>query len=124
MKSGMKSGSIWYSRNFFFRDAIMGYEWLKSKGLDKINLGNLNVTHAMVAEVLTDDAIKGALWAKFQADNGFRLPESIPVGREPNEVGHTSMSVGDIIEVDGKLTICDSIGWHDLPDVSADTDPV
>lgn len=116
----MKLGSIWYSRNHFFRDAIMGCDWLKTKGI-VINLGNINETHAMVAEALTDEGIMGALWAKYQAENGFRLPGTVPVGREPNEVGHTSMSVGDIILLDCRLMMCDNIGWKELTDGSAAT---
>ncbi len=118
----MKLAGIWYSRNHFFRDAIMGYDWLKTKGIS-ITLDNINVTHALVAEVFTDEGIMGALWAKYQAENGFRLPSTVPVGREPNEVGHTSMSEGDIILLGDERFECDSIGWKKLPGLRADSDP-
>lgn len=118
----MKLAGIWYSRNNFFRDAVMGLDWLKTKGIS-ITLDNINVTHALVAEVFTNEEVMGDLWFKYQAESGFRLPNTVPVGRKPNEVGHTSMSVGDIILIGDTLHMCDSIGWKKLPGVSADSVP-
>lgn len=115
-----KTTSVWYYRNKFQRDAGMGFDWLKKKGLHKIDLSNITKTHAFVKKVdLAHLSVGGSflegIFVEFQAEHDFALPVTTPVGRGPEEIGHTSMSVGDIVEIDTDLYFCDVAGWEKLP---------
>ena len=101
---------IWYWKDEFMRDALMGSKWLIEKDLlpdpsnlekDYIKLGSIEekdlnkIYHQMQGEV----------WSP-----GGEARELI------TELGlsHTSMSVGDVIVVDGKAIMVDFVGFYDL----------
>lgn len=84
------------------------------------------ITHSLVLELDPTDA--GDLVTPddlFQAANGYDDSE---LGREiwehvretvaeSDNLGHTSMSVGDVVELpDGRAFLCDRIGWKEITD--------
>ena len=95
-------------------DLHMGWEFYTERH-NPVTRDNLDITHELVFE--TDwDAPKGLylLFALFQAD-GFDADQSI-FDSMNSKRSHTSMSVGDVIDVDGVLSIVDSFGFIQLED--------
>lgn len=57
------------------------------------------------------------LFIMFNGEMGYTNPLSDQGGQNMLKllgVGHTSMSVGDIVEIDGVAYFCDSFGWATL----------
>lgn len=108
--------TVYYMRPSFFRDGIMGFDWLKEQGMVP-TFATLDKTHAKVRtldargpnEVFT--AMQGEIWSP----NGEARPIIEAAGLQ-----HTSMSVGDcVVERDGlweALYMVDCIGFKRLGD--------
>ncbi len=101
------STRIWYMRPEFFRDATMGVDWLKKKGLmpTPATLSQTHVCIGMVKETYLE-----AVFRMMQGENWS------PNGEARNYIrarglGHTSMSVGDIVEKGGRFFIVDGTGF-------------
>ena len=101
---------IWYMTNQFARDGMMGYDWLTGKGILP-DAQRLSKTHRFIGAIRETNLDKifgimqGEYWSpKGQARNLIRRAG----------VGHTSMSVGDIVVHGGKAYIVDSIGFKEL----------
>jgi hypothetical protein len=101
---------IWYFKSGQGRDMMMGASWLKQYGKlpTKTTLGN---THALLGEVVGEDLdeLYNALQGENWSPEGQARELIISKGLE-----HTSMSMGDIIEVNDKLYIVDTFGFKEL----------
>lgn len=102
------STKIWYAKET--RDLGMGYNWCQKKNcLPDPN--NLKKTHSLLGSV------KGT-----NLDRIFYLMQSeiwSPQGEAYDLIGnsglsHTSMSVGDVIETNGKVYLADIHGFKEL----------
>ncbi|MNK38830.1 hypothetical protein D3C87_574260 [compost metagenome] len=67
----------------------------------------------------SDDIILESHFELFNwVHEGFQ-PNDPEVGfNRPDSVYHTSMSVGDIVEISGKKYVCDSSGWKEIMTVA------
>jgi hypothetical protein len=95
---------VWYQKPDFFRDGIMGAQWLREQG-KMPSLTTYQATHRHVIDVEVDEkvhSIEGArskVFFKMQAENWSPRGEAAPLIRGLC-LAHTSMSVGDIMLVD------------------------
>jgi len=98
---------IYYTKKDSFRDFIMGVEFLKKIG--KIpNESNFKNTHVLVAEVRESDYED--VWMLFNSDDNPLIKKQDSY--EELGIGHTSMSVGDVIEdQDGCFMMVDRFGF-------------
>jgi len=120
--------TVWYQRNRCTRDLGMGWEWEPAR--EMLDLNDLTVTHAPVrndavpyvegADLGAKNDVTYAILADAfemgQAEFGMRLPTGgVDVGRGPEQIGHTSMMVGDLVELRragvSHVWFCDSLGW-------------
>lgn len=104
---------VWYMRPDFFRDGIMGHDFLVKQGkLPEPNfVGNLERTHVLVGSLDIDhpeeawEMMQGERWSPRGEANSFIRALGLQ---------HTSMSVGDIIEKEGAFWMVDGCGFKRL----------
>lgn len=114
----MPTYQIWYMRPEYFRDGIMGYDFCKEKGRLP-NPKNLEKTHILLMEVtLKQDMHLEAIWMMMQGENWSPQGEAQPLIRSKG-LKHTSMSMGDIVAVNGQTHMADRIGFKLLGDKDA-----
>lgn len=109
---------IWYTRPEFGRDFRMGVEFLREKNLvpDPCLVGAIERTHVALGYIDLDDLdliyamMQGERWSPTGGARGFI-----------KELGlhHTSMTVGDIIQMGSKFWMVDSHGFEYLGDANA-----
>jgi hypothetical protein len=101
----------------FSRDGMMGADWLREKG--KLpDPANLSVTHVH----LKDLELPGGTERDFQRERVYYLMQAeqwSPFGEargliKKKGLQHTSMSMGDIVVVDGETHIVDRFGFARL----------
>ena len=104
------STEIWYMKQDFFRDGLMGYDWLQKKDLLPIK-ANIGLTHIWLGGIAEHNPsrifnmMQGESWSPDgQANSLIRS----------RRLEHTSMSVGDIIKVGGRVFLVDSVGFKEL----------
>ncbi|OPY01543.1 MAG: hypothetical protein A4E61_01598 [Syntrophorhabdus sp. PtaB.Bin184] len=112
----MKTFGVWYVKPGFMRDFLMGYERLLKHTPELIptTFDKLRQTHVRLAIIKAPDAdevfvrLRGEYWSP----NGEarKLIRSL-------KLGHTSMSVGDVVVADSKILICETAGWVTVGDV-------
>lgn len=99
---------IWYAKSSW-GGQFKGYDFLKE--LDMLpNLKKLDETHALLGGIDVPDDLEGIfslmnMWACGEPSNHFLKSKG---------VSHTSMSVGDIVEVDGVFHMVDDFGFKTL----------
>lgn len=95
----------------FFRDGIMGRDWLVQRGMLP-NIMNLEATHNFVKEIEAPDA--EAAWMAMQAENWSPNGEARDLIKNAG-LQHTSMSVGDIlIDERNKVWMADRFGFTEI----------
>jgi hypothetical protein len=106
---------VWYMRPEFFRDGILGVEWLKERG-KMLTLNTLTKTHIELGDFEATDLED--LFMKMQGEVWSPNGEAQPLIKAKG-LRHTSMSVGDVaVEFNlGFLTgyIVDNFGWVEFP---------
>ncbi len=104
------STEVWYWKEDFARDAMMGASWLAKKGLmpKPENISDNYVLIGKIAETRPEKIfmmMQGEMWSpRGQARNMIRA----------SGTGHTSMSVGDIVKVGNKYMMVDRFGFQDI----------
>ena len=112
---GMKTFEVWYVKPGFMRDFLMGHEWLLKHTPELIPTAfdKLKKTHVRLATIQASDAdeVFTRLQGEYWSPNGEarKLIRSL-------KLGHTSMSVGDVIVGDSQILICDTAGWVTVGD--------
>ena len=107
---GSGTTRVWYQKPSFFRDGTMGYEWLVEQNMVP-SLATLESTHVLVGTVDTTNTeevymmMQGENWSPRGEANGFIRSLGLK---------HTSMSMGDVVQVGEKLFIVDSFGFQEL----------
>lgn len=103
---------IWYLKSDFSRDYMMGIDFITNQlGLELPTAKTIEDTHTLLGSIRETDLdkifhmLQGEVWS--------------PHGEARNVISdlglwHTSMSVGDIIEVDGNLFFVDRFGFKKL----------
>ena len=102
------STKIWYA--ITTRDLGMGYEWCKKQGCLP-DPKNLKKTHALIGSVKGTD--KERLFHLLQGEMWSPQGEARDIIKKSGS-SHTSMSVGDVIEVGGKAFMVDQSGFQEL----------
>jgi hypothetical protein len=101
---------IWYTKPGYTRDFRMGPDWLKKKGILPA-ADDIEITHVHVGNVDVSDLDE--VWGMMQGEIWS------PKGEARNlisglELGHTSMSVGDIIKIGDRVEMVDREGFKKL----------
>lgn len=98
---------IWYSKDEYARDMTGG-----SSYLEKYNMlptaDTLTKTHSKIGSINTVDLSK--IYGLMQGENWSPNGEANDL-IDNSEVGHTSMSVGDIIKMNGIMHMVDKRGF-------------
>lgn len=110
--SGYATGGtqIWYAKDAFTRDSFMGYDWLERKGLLP-DEKNLRATHTFVGKIQASNP--GKVFAMMQGEMWSPSGEANTMLRRKG-LGHTSMSVGDIMVIGSKALLVDMVGFKEL----------
>lgn len=110
--AGYETGGtdIWYMSDSFFRDGSMGFEWLEKKGLLP-DPKNLKKTHVFIGRISERDLNK--VYRMMQGEEWSPNGEARTMIRRKS-IGHTSMSIGDVIIVGSKTYMVDSSGFAEL----------
>jgi hypothetical protein len=104
------TSEVWYVKNKFFRDYITGSENLPD-GVKLPDPNNLEATHAFIGKLDTLDLneiyekMQGEFWSEGKITNDIL---------KSKDVGHTSMSVGDIIKNRNGIFMIDNTGFYNL----------
>jgi len=101
--------AIWYMNNEVFRDLSFGSQSCKELGIDLPDPKNLPGTHTMVLNMSGVDLDDAFTRCNDPVPNGLLAQNVQMLG-----LRHTSMSVGDIVVMDGHAFMCDNSGWYDL----------
>jgi len=109
--TGLAAGNIeiWYMRPESTRDWMMGYDWLVEKGILPLSRNaSIGETHRLLGSIR--EANLNKIFRMLQGE--FWSPE----GEARNLIrrlglGHTSMSVGDVIDIRGKYIMVDRTGF-------------
>ena len=102
--------AIYYWKNSFARDALMGYDWLKERGLLPTP-ETVRKNYVLLGKVYGRgmDELYRTLQGEIWSPNG----EANKLIRSRG-LGHTSMSVGDIVWKGNKAWIVDRIGFEEI----------
>jgi hypothetical protein len=95
---------VWYMRKEWFADGIMGTE------PDKYHLGK---THILLKTLATEGWKLEDVFVEMQADRWSPNGEAYGLIKAKG-LGHTSMSVGDVIVEDGEAYVVQGVGFHKL----------
>ena len=105
------STEIWYQKEEFFRDGLMGMDWLKKQKIVP-DVNDLAKNYVLLGQIKETDL--DAIYVSMQGDNWSRQGESRTMIQNSG-TGHTSMSVGDIIvSGDGHVFLVDCSGFEYL----------
>jgi hypothetical protein len=88
---------IWYMKNI--------------NPLVKYTIKDLNETHILLGEIFEKDL--EIIYDLMQGENWSPCGEAVELISHKG-LQHTSMSVGDIVKVDGKYFVCESVDWREL----------
>jgi hypothetical protein len=101
---------IWYWKDQYSRDMLMGSDWLK-KHNTMPDPKNLEKTHVLLGTIDSKDL--DDIYHKMQGEMWSPRGEARELIRGKG-LTHTSMSVGDVVVVDGKPVMVDWRGFYDL----------
>ena len=94
---------VFYTNSEFFHQAILGAIPDETQ---------FPAEYALVAEIDEPDAVPEDAFYLLNVE-----PETY-IKTLPDGICHTSMSVGDIVEINGVYSICLPIGWQELKGVN------
>lgn len=105
------SAYIWYVKPEHGRDLRMGPEFLKEQGIPLPTIKTLDKTHTLLGAVGERNLneiyrmMQGEVWSpRGEARNLIRK----------KGLRHTSMSVGDIVQIGNKIHMVDNLGFEKL----------
>ncbi len=104
---------IWYSKKNEFRDFSGGSEFLNKHMPEKMptTVKDLTKTHALIGKIKETNLDK--IFMLMQGENWSPNGEANDLIRRSGS-GHTSMSVGDIIVINGKMSMVDPSGFQSI----------
>ena len=101
---------VWYMKPEFFRDGTMGYNFLRK--LNKLpDPRNLEKTHELLGKIAETDSEK--IYMMMQGENWSPKGEAKTLVRAKG-LRHTSMTIGDVVIVDGQPHLVDNSGFKPL----------
>lgn len=99
---------VWYYKNG--RDLGMGFKFCRKEGLLP-DPSDLTKTHVLLGKVASKDCehlfemLQGENWGQGEVSNELLKSKGLY---------HTSMSIGDILVIDGTIWFCDRLGFVEL----------
>jgi len=98
---------IWYVRPDVFRHFINGSKYLEKKGVFP-TVESIPTTHVLLGKVKSNN--KDELFTVLQGERWSPNGEAARLIKS-KKLGHTSMSVGDIVRIGKTFWFCDSSKW-------------
>lgn len=98
---------IWFWKQDNGRDFMMGMKWLAKKGVE-VNKASLQDTHVKIGTIAETNPEK--VYMMMQGENWSPEGEARDIISKSGS-GHTSMSVGDVLVIGGKLQMVDRFGF-------------
>ena len=98
---------IWYWKSDNGRDFMMGMKWLSERGVE-VTKASLQDTHVKIGTIAETDPEK--VYGMMQGENWSPEGEARELISKSGS-GHTSMSVGDVLVIGGKLQMVDRFGF-------------
>lgn len=112
---------VWYAKDEFLRDYMMGSDWMEKHNTPFPDPTNLEATHVFLGRINTSwpedtfEAMQGENWSP----NGEARSMIRSLG-----IGHTSASVGDVFQMgNGKPVMVDTHGYYTLTKQPAGSRP-
>ena len=106
-----KPTNVYYAKPELFREVVMGWEFLKGINhpvIERLVKHDLTGYQKVAMTTKTDLSV---IFEFYQAEVWSPRGEMREFIREMG-LNHTSMSVGDIVEMEGEYYFCDPDGWH------------
>jgi len=103
---------IFYAKNSFIRSSLQGVDYLKESGIMP-TVATIEETHKKVHQLQVDDTTQYCEELYSLMNQPGIIWDGI-IGMKPEEVGHASMSVGDVIIVDDKGFMVDWYGFKSM----------
>jgi hypothetical protein len=106
----VETSEVWYTKKEYFRNYISGSKYLP-EGVKLPDPDNLEATHAFIGNVDTlnldevFEKMQGEFWSEGEGTNEILKSKN---------VGHTSMSVGDIIKNENGVFMVEDMGFFKL----------
>jgi len=101
---------VWYMRDEFFHDGIMGFSRVKAQGRIP-DPQALNKSHILLGTIQESDP--NGIYHLMQGEQWSPNGEARELIRE-KKLKHTSMCVGDIIVIHGRTFFVDNSGFKEL----------
>lgn len=98
---------IWYWKSDNGRDFMMGMKWLADRGVE-VTKASLQDTHVKIGSIAETNPEK--VYMMMQGENWSPEGEARELISKSGS-GHTSMSVGDVLVIGGKLQMVDRFGF-------------
>jgi hypothetical protein len=98
---------IWYWKSDNGRDFMMGMKWLSERGVE-VTKATLQDTHVKIGTIAETNPEK--VYSMMQGENWSPEGEARELISKSGS-GHTSMSVGDVLVIGGKLQMVDRFGF-------------
>lgn len=98
---------IWYWKSDNGRDFMMGMKWLADRGVE-VTKASLQDTHVKIGTIAETNPEK--VYMMMQGENWSPEGEARELISKSGS-GHTSMSVGDVLVIGGKLQMVDRFGF-------------
>jgi hypothetical protein len=98
---------IWFWKQDNGRDFMMGMKWLSERGVE-VTKATLQDTHVKIGTIAETDPEK--VYGMMQGENWSPEGEARELISKSGS-GHTSMSVGDVLVIGGKLQMVDRFGF-------------
>jgi len=108
----MPNIKIWYVKPEYGRELRMGRAWSTTKGIT-LSPSTLENTHILLKEFESEEDNLRKLYYDFQGEQWSPNGEARELIQEKC-LAHTSMSVGDVIQIDDKCFMVDLIGFCEL----------
>jgi hypothetical protein len=109
VREGIEHAEIWYMKPEYFRDGIMGYDWSSEK--NPTDPKNLEKTHVHLTDVISDDPEE--IYMEMQGERWSPKGSARDLIKSKG-LRHTSMSVGDVMVINGTPYMVDSTGFVNL----------
>ena len=101
---------VWFWNGIFAADMLMGVDWLRKRNMLP-DPDALDRTHVKIGTLQEQDPdrvyhmMQGEMWSPNGEARDFISASGS---------SHTSMSIGDIVVIGGKVLIVDRVGFEDL----------
>jgi len=112
--------NVWYWKGEYMKDMLMGWAWMEEHSGRMTERTIKTKTHVQLTTIEVPEGVQHStisvleyLFLAMQGENWSPNGEASELIRS-KDLTHTSMSVGDVVEVGSKLYAVDLVGWVDV----------